>query len=99
MPIAQLSDRRNLSAAGRDRNPRGFTVWLDGGGVKAGSIHGGTDELGYEAVENRVSITNFHATLLHLLGMHHEELFFEPNGLDEKLTSVFKARLVHELLA
>ena len=99
MPIAQLPDRRNLSAAGRDHNPRGFTVWLAGGGVKAGSIYGATDELGYEAVENRVSITDFHATLLHLLGMHHEELFFEHNGLDEKLTSVFEAQVVHELLA
>ena len=99
MPIAQLPDRRNLSAAGRDHNPRGFTVWLAGGGVKAGSIYGATDELGYAAVENRVSITDFHATLLHLLGMHHEELFFEHNGLDEKLTSVFEAQVVHELLA
>jgi hypothetical protein len=99
MPVAQLPDRRNLPAAGRDHNPRGFTVWLAGGGVKVGSIYGATDELGYEAIENRVSITDFHATLLHLLGIHHEALFFEPHGLDEKLTSVFKAQVVHELLA
>ena len=99
MPIAQLPDKKNLSTAGRDHNPRGFTVWLAGGGVKAGSVYGATDELGYEAVENRVSVTDFHATLLHLLGMHHEELFFEHNGLDEKLTSVFEARVVHDLLA
>jgi hypothetical protein len=99
MPIAQLPDKKNLSTAGRDHNPRGFTVWLAGGGVKAGSVYGATDELGYEAAENRVSVADFHATLLHLLGMHHEQLFFEHNGLEEKLTSVFQARVVRELLA
>ncbi len=66
--------------------------------MKAGTVYGATDELGYEAVENRVSVTDFHATLLHLLGMHHEGLYFEHNGLEEKLTSVFEARVVHELI-
>ena len=98
MPIAQIPDRKNLSTAGRDHNPRGFSVWPAGGGVKAGTVYGATDELGYEAVENRVSVTDFHATLLHLLGMHHEGLYFEHNGLEEKLTSVFEARVVHELI-
>jgi hypothetical protein len=99
MPIAQLPDKKDLSTAGRDHNPRGFTVWMAGGGVKRGMTYGATDELGYEAVENPVSVADWHATILHLLGMHHEELFFEHNGLEEKLTSVFPARVVTEILA
>jgi len=99
MPIAQLPDKNNLSTAGRDHNPRGFTVWMAGGGVKGGTIHGSTDELGYQAEQNPVSVADWHATILHLLGLHHDDLFFEHNGLDEKLTSVFTARVVKEILA
>ena len=98
MPIAQLPDNNDFSTAGRDHNPRGFTVWMAGGGVKGGTIHGTTDELGYRAEQDPVSVADWHATILHLLGMHHDELFYEHNGLDEKLTSVFAARVVKEIL-
>jgi uncharacterized protein DUF1501 len=97
MPIAQLSS--NSAAAGRDHNPRGFTLWMAGGGIKAGISYGSTDDLGYKAVENPVSVTDWHATILHLLGLNYEELYFEQNGLKEKLTSVFEARIVKEILA
>lgn len=96
-PIAQLMPQRGV--AGRDHNPRGFTIWMAGGGVKPGTVYGATDELGYQAVENPVSIEDLHATILHLLGLHHEELFFERNGLKEKVTFNFEANLVHGILA
>jgi hypothetical protein len=89
----------DLKNAGRGHGPHGFSVWLAGGGIKGGLTHGGTDEFGFAAVENRVSVPDWHATLLHLLGLNHEDLFFERNGFREKLTSTFPARVVHEVLA
>jgi hypothetical protein len=97
MPIAQLGG--NPKESGRDHNPRGFSLWMAGGGMKAGMTYGTTDDLGYEAVENKVSVTDWHATILHLLGMDYQRLVFDENGLKEKLTSVFEARVVKEILA
>lgn len=97
LPIAQL--RGDQQAAGRDHNPRGFSLWMAGGGIKPGIVYGSTDDLGYEAVENRVSVTDWHATILHLLGLNYQELYFDQNGLKDKLTSVFEARIVKEILA
>jgi arylsulfatase A-like enzyme len=97
MPIAQLGG--NPRESGRDHNPRGFSLWMAGGGVKPGITYGATDDLGYEAVENKVSVTDWHATILHLLGLDYEKLVFDQNGLKEKLTSVFEARVVKEILA
>lgn len=99
MPIAQIPDKTDTSTAGRDHNPRGFTVWMAGGGCKGGSIYGATDELGYRAVEKRVSIADWHATILYALGLNHDKLVFETAGLEEKLTSVFPAQVLHELFA
>jgi Protein of unknown function (DUF1501) len=73
---------------GRDHNPYGFTMWMAGGGVKGGQIVGATDQFGVRAVENRISVNDFHATLLHLLGLDHEKLTFLHNGRDERLTDV-----------
>ena len=67
-------------------------------GVKGGTVYGLTDKLGYQAERNPVSVTNRHATILHLLGMYHDELFFEHNGLKEKLTSVFDTGVVNEII-
>jgi hypothetical protein len=97
MPIAQLGG--NPRESGRDHNPRGFSLWMAGGGVKPGMTYGATDDLGYEAVENKVSVTDWHATILHLMGLDYERLVFDQNGLKEKLTSVFEARVVKEILA
>ena len=73
---------------------------LDGRwGGKGDTVYGATDELGYRAVENRVSVAEFHATILHLLGLHHEELFFERNGLRDKLTFTHEPHVIHDLIA
>jgi hypothetical protein len=73
---------------GRDHNPKGFTAWLAGAGVKPGFSFGATDEFGYEAVENVVDVHDFHATILHLLGLDHERLTYNHNGTSRRLTDV-----------
>src|SRR5262249_30537639 len=73
---------------GRDHNPFGYTMWLAGGGVKGGQAIGATDELGLRAVEDRISVNDFHATLLHLVGLDHEKLTVRHGGRDERLTDV-----------
>jgi hypothetical protein len=73
---------------GRDHNPWGFTTVLAGAGVKAGHVHGATDDFGMRAVEDRVHINDLHATILHLLGIDHERLTFRASGLDQRLTGV-----------
>lgn len=75
-------------AQGRDHNPRGFTCWLAGAGVKAPFSHGATDEFGYTSVVDVVTVYDFHATILHLLGLDHERLTFYHNGLERRLTDV-----------
>jgi len=75
-------------ANGRDHNPKGFTVWLAGAGVKRGFSYGATDAFGYQAVENVTTIYDLHATLLHLLGLHHDRLSFYNNGIERRLTDV-----------
>ena len=74
---------------GRGHSHKGFTVWMAGGGVKPGLSFGATDEFGMQAVEDRVSFHDFHATILHLLGMNHERLTYRHNGRDVRLTDVF----------
>jgi arylsulfatase A-like enzyme len=98
LPIAQLPADKDARKAGRDHNKNAFCCWFAGAGIKAGTIHGATDDLGLAAVEHRVSVPDWHATILHLLGMHHEELFVELHGLKEKLTGVNEPRVVHEIL-
>jgi len=83
---------------GRDHNPQGFTVWLAGGPVRGGTVYGATDEFGYAAVENPVSVHDLHATILHLLGINHEELTFRHGGRDFRLTDVF-GEVVHDVVA
>jgi hypothetical protein len=73
---------------GRDHNPHAFTVWLAGGGAKGGISHGATDEIGHRAVENRVSVHDLHATILHLMGLDHERLTYRYTGRDFRLTDV-----------
>ncbi|TWT29775.1 hypothetical protein KOR34_50930 [Posidoniimonas corsicana] len=86
-------------ADGRDHHPNAFTMWLAGGGVRAGQVYGGTDELGFNAVENPVHVRDLHATILHTLGLDHERLTFKSQGLDQKLTGVEPALVIHDLLA
>lgn len=85
-------------ASGRDHNPSGFTCWMAGAGVKAPFSFGATDEFGYRAVENVVSVYEFHATILHLLGLDHDRLTFYYNGLERKLTDVH-GKVIHDVIA
>ena len=89
-PMAQGSN-------GRDHNPHGFTIWLAGGGVRAGSTFGATDEYGYFAAENPVTMHDLHATILHLLGMDHERLSYPFSGRNMRLTDVH-GTVVREIL-
>ncbi len=91
LPIVQKG------GTGRDHNPHAFTTWLAGGGVKGGVHYGETDEIGHKAVVDRVSVNDLHATILHLLGMNHEQLTYRYNGRDFRLTDV-AGRVVKEVL-
>ncbi|MFZ4817908.1 MAG: DUF1501 domain-containing protein [Limisphaerales bacterium] len=90
-PFAQGRD-------GRDHNPHGFSLWMAGGGVRGGMAYGSTDEYGYKATENPVEIHDLHATLLHLLGIDHEQLTHRFGGRDYRLTDVH-GRVIQAVLA
>jgi hypothetical protein len=85
-------------AQGRDHNPKGFTAWLAGAGVKRGFSFGATDPFGHQAVEDVVDVHDFHATILHLLGLNHEALTYYHNGTQRRLTDVH-GRVIREVLA
>jgi len=84
---------------GRDHNPKGFTCWMAGGGIKAGTSYGETDEIGHQAVVNRHHIRDLHATILHLMGIEHERLTYFYGGLDQRLTGVEGAQVIEGVLA
>jgi hypothetical protein len=90
-PTAQAAD-------GRDHNPYGYTMWMAGGAVRGGITYGATDEFGYYAVENRTQVHDLHATLLHTLGLNHEQLTFRHAGRDFRLTDVH-GRVIHDILS
>ncbi|MBC8350795.1 MAG: DUF1501 domain-containing protein [Planctomycetes bacterium] len=92
-PMAQT----NKGGAGRDHHMRAFSMWLAGGGIRGGHSHGGTDELGYNAVDDIVHINDLHATMLHLLGIDHERLTMRHQGRNFRLTDV-AGRVVQEIL-
>ena len=85
-------------AQGRDHNPDGFTCWLTGAGVKPGVSHGRTDELGVKAIEDVHPLYDFNATILHLLGMNHERLTIQHNGIERRLTNV-EGHVIHPILS
>lgn len=99
LPIAQLPQDKNEAQAGRDHNKNAFTSLLAGAGIKGGTTYGATDELGFAAVEDRVSVPDWHATILHLLGLDHEQLFVMDNGLKEKLTGVAEVQIIKGVLS
>jgi len=84
---------------GRDHHIKGFSMWLAGGGIKGGTSHGATDELGYNAVEDVVHVRDLHATMLHLLGIDHQRFSFPFQGLDMRLTGVEKAHVIKGILS
>jgi hypothetical protein len=83
---------------GREHHPFGFTMWLAGGGIKGGLVHGATDEFGWHAVESKVHVHDLHATILHLLGIDHERLTYRYSGRDYRLTDV-SGNVVRSILA
>ena len=93
-PISQGAD-------GRDHSRHGFSLWLAGGGFKRGYVHGATDDFGYEAVDEVVSVHDLHATLLHALGLDHLRLTYPHDGRDESLTDadITQAKVIDKLLA
>ncbi|MEZ6112153.1 MAG: DUF1501 domain-containing protein [Pirellulaceae bacterium] len=93
LPIAQKSEK-----PGRDHNPHAFTFWLAGGGVKAGTSYGATDDVGFKAVENPVEVHDLHATILHLLGLDHKRLTYNFNGREFRLTDV-AGNVIHDVIA
>jgi hypothetical protein len=94
LPISQKGDK-----PGRDHNPHAFTAWFAGAGIKPGVHHGATDDVGFKSVVDRVSVRDFHATLLHVLGIDHEKLTFRYSGLDQRLTGVEPTKVVKSILA
>jgi hypothetical protein len=84
---------------GRDHHPRCFTMWMTGGGFKRGTIFGETDDFSYNIVKDPVHVRDFHATVLNQLGFDHDRFTYKFQGLDQKLTGVIPARVVHEVLA
>lgn len=92
---------KKMALTGRDHNPGAFTLWMAGGGVKPGYTHGSTDDLGYEAVVDKVSPHDFHATLLHLLGYDHTRFTYPVAGVNMRLSNVTKpgSRVVKEIIA
>ncbi len=86
------------NGTGRDHNPKGFTVWLAGGGFRPGMAYGETDEFGFEAVRGKIHMHDLHATLLHQLGLDHERLTYRHAGRDFRLTDVF-GRVIHDVIA
>ena len=89
----------NESNYGRDHHPRAFSIWMAGGGVKGGLVHGETDDFGYNVTKDPVHFRDLHATLLHQLGLDHNQLTFKYQGLDQKLTGVEPAKIVTDILA
>ncbi len=90
-PAAQGDD-------GRDHHPHAYTMWMAGGGVRGGTVYGATDELGYYVAENRVHTHDFHATILHLMGIDHTQLTYRYSGRDFRLTDVH-GNVVHSIIS
>ncbi len=84
---------------GRDHNMQAFSTWMAGGGVKGGITYGKTDDFGHSVVADPVSVHDFHATVLHLLGLNHQKLFYKRSGLEEKLVGFDPPRVVEEIIA
>ena len=98
-PVVELTSfGSNHGKNGRDHNSYGFSMWLAGGGVKGGYVHGATDDFGFQAVEKKVHVHDLHATLLYLLGFDHEQFTFRYSGRDFRFTDVH-GRVVHDLIS
>jgi hypothetical protein len=97
-PVCEVGGGGGGAQNGRDHNPFGFTMWLAGGGIKGGTIHGATDDFGFKAIEKPVHVHDIHATILHLLGIDHTKLTYRYSGRDFRLTDV-AGKVITDILA
>ena len=97
--MGRLPVIQNEKNIGRDHNTYGFSMWMAGGGMKAGFTYGATDEIGHKAVENVVTHSDYHATLLHLFGLDYNRLTYKRNGTEQSLVDGQACRVVHDILA
>jgi hypothetical protein len=97
-PMGEVRRGSTAGKEGRDHHPNAFSLWMAGGGVKRGHIHGATDDFGYNIVENPVHVHDLQATILHLLGINHEQLTYRHAGRDYRLTDV-AGKVVQDILA
>lgn len=97
-PMGEVRRGSTAGKEGRDHHPNAFSLWMAGGGVKRGHVHGRTDDFGFNVIENPVHVHDFQATLLHLLGIDHERLTYRHAGRDYRLTDV-AGKVVNEILA
>ena len=97
-PVHEIGGGAGALQNGRDHNPFGFTMWLAGGGVKGGTIYGGTDDFGFRAVDRPVHVHDLHATILYLLGTDHTKLTYRYSGRDFRLTDV-SGNVIHDIIA
>ena len=98
-PMRENRGGKQMAFVGRDHHSKAFTLWMAGGGVKAGHTHGETDPLGFAPTTEPVHVRDLHATILHLLGLDHEQLSYSYQGLDRKLTGVQNARVLYDIIA
>ncbi len=100
LPVIQnRSGAKGRAAVGRDHNTYGFSMWVAGGGFKAGHVHGATDEFGHQAAVDVVNHYDYHATLLHLFGLNHHHLVFKRNGIPQSLVQSVEAKIIRQLIA
>ncbi len=100
-PMLENRGGTDNKLVGRDHNPGGFTIWMAGGGVKPGISYGETDPIGYEAMTDKVSVHDLHATMMRLMGFDHERFTFPSNGVPQRLTNITKpgAKIVKNIIA
>ncbi len=100
-PMQENRGGAEMAFIGRDHNPGGFTIWMAGGGVKPGISYGETDPIGYEAMTNKVSVHDLHATMMHMMGFDHEKLTYPSQGVPQRLTNITKpgSKIVKGILA
>ena len=99
-PMRENRGGKTMTHIGRDHNPGAFSIWMAGGGVKPGISYGETDPIGYDAVIDKVSVHDLHATMLHLMGFDHKRLTFPAQGVEQRLSNITKkSKVINGLLA
>ena len=94
-----LQGDESVAKCGRDHQKDAYSIWMAGGGVKGGTTYGQTNDLGNEVAENPVEVRDMHATIMHLLGINHEQLTYRFQGFDQRLTGVEEAHIIRDILA